>query len=143
MKRGLTGDQLHLKYYGISVHRLYDCLAVLVQNAFKHGKDGTDVIVKMASTPIERTNLHILDVAVTSALPDIATDECAARVSAALTSSETGRDMVTEGYSGIKKVKFITRLNEGESTVTFEIFHGSIEVRFRLKAEVADQEADY
>lgn len=138
----VSGGPLLTKYYGISVHRLYDCLAVLLQNAFKHGKTGTDVTVRMLSSPIQETNLHVLEVAVRSILPNSGADKCIARVSEALTSSETGRDMVTEGYSGIKKVKFITRLNEGESTVSFDLLGDAIELRFRLKTEVADGESD-
>ncbi|WP_051749788.1 hypothetical protein [Sphingobium chlorophenolicum] len=138
----VSGKPLLTKYYGISVHRLYDCLAVLLQNAFKHGKAGTDVTVHMSSSPIEETNLHVLEVAVRSVLPASGGEKCIARVSEALTSSETGRDMVTEGYSGIKKVKFITRLNEGKSTVSFDLLDDAIELRFRLKTEVAGGEND-
>lgn len=136
----VAGDRLSTKYYGISVHRLYDCLAVLLQNAFKHGKRGSDVTVKMTSSPIEATNLHILDVSVRSILSEIEAVYCITRVEAAITSSETGRDMVTEGYSGLKKVKFITRLNEGTSTVSYKITGEAIEISFRMKAEVASGE---
>ena len=139
----VTGDHQSTKYFGISVHRLYDCLAVLLQNAFKHGKAGTDVTVDMSTEPIAQTDLHSLNVSVRSILPAEGAEHCVERVSDALTSSETGRDMVTEGYSGIKKVKFITRLNEGDSTVSFTVSDDAIIVRFRLKTEVADEETDY
>lgn len=139
----VSGSDLSTSYYGISVHRLYDCLAVLLQNAFKHGRPGTDVTVKMSSEPTQASNLHILSVAVQSTLPNDGASRCIGRVGAALTSSETGRDMVTEGYSGIKKVKFITRLNEGFSTVTFDVNDDLIEVIFRLRVEVASKEGGY
>lgn len=135
----VSGDDSQTSYYGISVHRLYDCLAVLLQNAFKHGSDGSDVTVKMSSKPILGTNLHTLDVAVQSIMPKADAARCTERVSSALSSTETGKDMVTEGYSGIKKVKFITRLNEGKSTVAFDVLDDIIEVRFQLKVEVADE----
>ena len=61
----------------------------------------------------------------------------------ALTASESGQDMVTEGYSGIKKVKVITRLNEGEPTVDFNVVDDAIDVHFRLKVEAAGEESDY
>jgi hypothetical protein len=51
--------------------------------------------------------------------------------------------MVTEGYSGIKKVKFITRFNEGASTVTYRVCGTDISIRFKLKAEVANGETGY
>lgn len=138
----VVGEGLSTKYFGISVHRLYDCLAVLLQNAFKHGRPGSEVTVEMATAPIRSTNLHALDVTVKSKLPTKGADKCFARVLAAISSIETGKDMVKEGYSGIKKVKFITRLNEGESTVAADIQDDVIELRFRLKAEVV-QESDH
>ena len=139
----VEGELQATKYFGISVHRLYDCLAVLLQNAFKHGREGRDIVVTMATAPIQATNLHEVNVAVRSVLPENGAQECVDRVLAALTLSETGSDMVTEGYSGIKKVKFITRLNEGDSTVVSNVLGEEIELRFRLKAEVVDEETEY
>jgi hypothetical protein len=136
----VVGELQPTKYFGISVHRLYDCLAVLLGNAFKHGRIGSEVTVKVDTAPIQTTNLHFLNVAVRSTLPGEGEEACVDRVRSALNSSETGRDMVTEGYSGIKKVKFITRLNEGESTVSAEVDGDAIELIFRLKAEVVEQE---
>lgn len=135
----VKGDFLTTKYYGISVHRLYDCLAVLLQNAFKHGEFPSDVTAHVSATPLKGANLHQLTIAVRSDLPT-RSDMCVARVEAAVTSSDTGKEMVTEGYTGIKKVKFITRLNEGNSTVTYQVTDRQIEVAFSLKAEVAEQE---
>lgn len=134
----VTGIRRDISYYGISVHRIYDCLAALLQNAFKHGRPGTEIVVRVASEPVTATNLHDLDVTVQSVLPQEGGASCVERVYEAQTASETGRDMVTEGYSGIKKVKFITRLNEGQSTVTVNKLDENIEVRFRLKVEVAE-----
>jgi len=125
------------KYYGISVHRLYDCLAVLLQNAFKHGNVYSDVNVYASAKPIDGANLHLLKITVSSSLPPNSA-ACISRVEAAVSSSDTGREMVTEGYSGIKKVKFITRLNEGISTVSYQVKDQIIEVGFSLKAEVAE-----
>ena len=76
-------------------------------------------------------------------MPKADVARCTERVSAALGSTETSKDMVTEGYSGIKKVKFITRLNEGRSTVAFDVLDDIIEVRFQLKVEVADEGEEY
>lgn len=139
----VIGELQSTKYYGISVHRLYDCLAVLLQNAFKHGEPDADVTVTMRAEPITNTNLHHLNVSVRSILPADGAKECVDRVNDALTASESGQDMVTEGYSGIKKVKVITRLNEGEPTVDFNVVDDAIDVHFRLKVEAAGEESDY
>ncbi len=139
----VSGDLRSKKYYGISVHRIYDCLAVLLQNAFKHGQKGAEVKVQVVGTPLQGTSLHTLEVSVFSKLPVEDAGDCVARVDAAVTSSETSTDMVTEGYSGIKKVKFITRLNEGLPTASYNVSGDEIEIRFRLKAEVASGEKPY
>lgn len=139
----VIGDGRNVKYFGISVHRLYDCLAVLLGNAFKHGRPGSDVTVKMTTAPVQKTNLHVLDVVVCSSLPTNDAKQCIERVQAALSFSETGHDMVSEGFSGIKKVKFITRLNEGKSTVQLNVENANIEIGFRLKVEVVDEENNY
>ncbi len=94
-------------------------------------------------TPSQGTSLHTLEVSVFAKLPVEDAGDCVARVDAAVTSSETSTDMVTEGYSGIKKVKFITRLNEGLPTASYNVSGDEIEIRFRLKAEVASGEKPY
>jgi hypothetical protein len=59
------------------------------------------------------------------------------RIRNALEAAETGRDMVTEGYSGLKKLKYITRINEGSHTVELNNVGNNLELIFRLRAEVA------
>jgi hypothetical protein len=133
----VEGDSEETKYFGISVHRIYDCLAALLQNAFKHGESGSSPIVNVSGRPISGTNICDLTVSVLSTLPRQNAEQCEERVSSAIQSSETGRDMVTEGYSGLKKVKFITKMNEGISTVDYTVVGDTLEVRFRLKVEMA------
>jgi len=139
----VLGERLSTRYYGISVHRLYDCLAVLLQNAFKHAESGSNITVEVRSIPIEATNLHTVDVSVRSTLPKEEGSNCIRRVERAVTSAETSHDMVTEGYSGLKKVKIITKLNEGLSTVSYDTSGNAIDIRFRLKVEVAREENGY
>jgi hypothetical protein len=138
-----VGDRLSTKYYGISVHRIYDCLAVLLQNAYKHGDEAGDVSVHVESTPIDGTNLHTVRIVVSSRLAPDDAGESSQRVNAAITSFETASDMVTEGYSGIKKVKFITRLNEGAPTVSYEVTGETMKIGFSLKAEIARGDSSY
>ena len=135
----VEGDLNELKYFGISVHRLYDCLAVLLQNAFKHGCSRSSPIVNVTSQPISGTKLHDVRISVLSVLRESDAVYCEQRVSEAILSSETGRDMVTEGYSGIKKVKFITKMNEGVPTVSHTVVGDTMEIRFTIKAEVASE----
>ena len=138
----VEGDSANIKYFGISVHRIYDCLAVLLQNAFKHGKLGSIPIVNVRATQLGGTNLSLLRLSVLSILPEDNASDCEARLVNALNSSETGRDMVNEGYSGLKKVKFITKMNEGVSTVAYTVVGDTLEVSFQMKAEVAMERGD-
>lgn len=113
-----SGDAVDIIYTGISVHRLYDCLAVLLQNAHKHGGDTKMILVhacaKRAGT---ESNLDILSVDITSTVTDDNYEKSKERVFKAIDSAEGGIDMVTEGYTGIKKIKFITRACEGSHTI--------------------------
>lgn len=113
-----TGEAVDTKYTGISVHRLYDCLAVLLQNAHKHGEDD-DVIVIGTCTNRSSINstLELITVEVTSTVSKEKYDASKNRILKAIDSAEAGIDMVTEGYTGIKKIKFITRTSEGDHTL--------------------------
>lgn len=139
----ISGNALDTEYYGISVHRLYDCLAVLMQNAVRHGELFGKICVDARTTEIPGTNLHEVCVAVTSFVDDEEIEESLRRIEKAIGSTESGKDMVTEGYSGLKKVKYITKLNEGEHTVEVTSVGNEIELRFILKAEVAVEKEAY
>ncbi|WP_460272479.1 hypothetical protein [Celeribacter sp. ULVN23_4] len=136
----VTGNRLATEYYGISVHRLYDCLAVVLQNAVRHGVNLGEVTVNASSQPIIGTNLHNLRVSVLSKIPEDKVEASIARIQAALDSAETGRDMVTEGYSGLKKLKYLTKLNLGASSVEFVSVGDEVEIIFGLKVEISAEE---
>ncbi len=113
-----VGGALENKYTGISVHRLYDCLAVLLQNALTHGEEGKPVIVNVTARKAEDNDiLDMVLVEVTSTVASDVYENSKQRIERAINSVENGIDMVTEGYTGIKKVKFITQKSEGQHTV--------------------------
>lgn len=113
-----SGDAIDTKYTGISVHRLYDCLAVLLQNAHKHGEDHTKISVDVCATRAgSESMLEIVSVAITSTVAEDTYEASKGRIYSALASAEAGSDMVTEGYTGIKKLKFITRTSESTHTI--------------------------
>ncbi|GAA5064311.1 hypothetical protein N0B44_06040 [Roseibacterium beibuensis] len=137
----VTGNRLETKYYGISVHRIYDCLAVVLQNAVRHGTFHEDIKIAAISNPIEGTNLHHLKISVISKIDTEEVESSIERIQAALDAAETGRDMVTEGYSGLKKLKYLTKLNLGESSVDFASVGDEVEISFSLKVEISSEEA--
>lgn len=113
-----VGGSLENKYTGISVHRLYDCLAVLLQNALTHGEEGKPVVVNVTARKAEGNEIFdVVLVEVTSTVPSDLYEHSKQRIERAISSVENGLDMVTEGYTGIKKVKFITQKSEGRHTV--------------------------
>lgn len=113
-----TGESLDVKYTGISVHRLYDCLAVLLQNAHKHGEDSSAILIDVNAIHAEvESVLELVKIDVISNVSEDNYIESKLRIFKAIDSAEAGSDMVTEGYTGIKKIKFITRLSEGEHTM--------------------------
>ncbi|MCH7374459.1 hypothetical protein MM182_03460 [Aeromonas sp. MR19] len=113
------GEAIDTKYTGISVHRLYDCLAVLLQNAHKHGEDNSRISVDISVIKIDsETILEAVSINISSTVSESMYIESKQRILNAIKSEETGVDMVTEGYSGIKKIKFITRTSEGNHTIS-------------------------
>lgn len=113
-----TGDAVEIKYTGISVHRLYDCLAVLLQNANQHGEDHSLIIVDVCANRKDIGSvLDYLSIDITSKVSESWYFESKQRILRSIESIETGMDMVTEGYTGLKKIKFITRASEGVHTI--------------------------
>lgn len=135
-----SGNAVDAKYTGISVHRLYDCLAVLLQNAAKHSAQNSAISLDISGLRILGTALDLVTVEIATKAADGNYETSKQRILAAIASVEAGADMVTEGYSGIKKIKFITRTSEGTHTVACEANDTAKELKlsFRIHAEVAN-----
>lgn len=143
-KVDFIGDALDIKYTGISVHRLYDCLAVLLQNAHKHGEEGGEVTVNV--TAVRESMDVILDyvsIDIASTVSEIKYKSSRSRILTAIEAAEAGSDMVTEGYTGIKKIKFITRVSEGLHTMRCQVNDDSrtLILGFSIHAEMATDDS--
>lgn len=141
-KKGFVyeGDAAEKKFTGISVHRLYDCIAVLLQNALNHGRSDSQIFIKATSQKIISLNsFEMIDVEVCSVANDSDFKNSKDRIVAAVESPEDGIDMVTEGYTGIKKIKFITKTSEGRHTLrsNFNEDLKKISLGFSMRAELA------
>jgi hypothetical protein len=124
---------------GLSVHRMYDCLSVLIRNAHKYGKDGHPIEVKVLFLPSAQANLAFLHVTVSSELNDDQEgEEHIRRLQGCFIEDDLSAAMVKEGYSGIKKLRYITYNSEGASTVRYEIENQTCRVAFALTVEVAE-----
>jgi hypothetical protein len=137
------GNAVEVKYTGISVHRLYDCLAVLLQNAHKHGEGNTHISIYASATRSDsETEVDDLRVQITSKVAEGQYQEAKTRILHAIDSQEASTDMVTEGYTGINKIKFITRASEGLHTVSCIADDNGLclTVTFSLRAEKASED---
>ena len=130
------------KIHGISVHRLYDCLAVLVQNAAMHGNVGAPIRVHAQTKVLDQVGLVSIRVSVTSHLDPDRRALDVSRVAEALGANERAADMTMEGYSGLKKLKYLTRLNTGASTVVQTQGIGTLTIAFTLKVEPSREDPD-
>ncbi len=141
-----SGDAVDTKYTGISVHRLYDCIAVLLQNANKHGEEGTRILVDVCANDREQGSiLEVISVGIKSVVLDEKYAESKDRILSAIASKEAGTDMVTEGYTGIKKVKFITRTCESEHTVrcSFDDSTKELDLGFSMHMETVTEDPEH
>lgn len=139
-----VGDALDVKYTGISVHRLYDCLAVLLQNAHKHGEEGGEVKVNVTAVrESEDLILDFVSIDITSTVSESKYEHSKSRIYSAIEAAEAGSDMVTEGYTGIKKIKFITRVSEGYHTMHYQVDDQSrtLTLGFSIHAEMATEDS--
>lgn len=137
-----SGNSTETKYTGISVHRLYDCVAVLLQNAVKHGAGDAPIEVVVEANPIGASAaLESVTVDIISSIPHEKFEETQDRIIKAVNSVESSADMVTEGYTGIKKIKFITRTSEGYNTLRCNPIpaESRISLGFSIKGELAAQ----
>jgi hypothetical protein len=138
-----TGKALDIKYTGISVHRLYDCLAVLLKNAHMHGEDDKAIRINVCTNRTSAASvLDIVSVDITSSVAEKGYSQSKERIFKAIKSVETGVDMVTEGYTGIKKIKFITRNSEGDHTIQCVANDDARELKlcFSIHAETATED---
>lgn len=138
-----SGNALDIKYTGISVHRLYDCLAVLLKNAQKHGETDTNILVNVSTNRMDVIPvLELVSIDITSTVSIDEYFQSKERIFKAIESAEAGIDMVTEGYTGIKKVKFITRASEGRHTIKCDSNDDTRELKltFSIHAETTAED---
>ncbi|TCQ16933.1 hypothetical protein [Rhizobium sp. PP-CC-3G-465] len=129
---------------GLSVHRMYDCLSVLIRNALKYGAENVPVRVAVEGIVRQGSNLARFNVSVKSTLAD--TDERNAhvlRLEKSFKDDDLGASMVREGYTGIKKVRYITQTSESRSTVDYHIDGSECRISYVLTVEISQStEAD-
>ena len=133
------GDGLDVQMDGLSVHRMYDCLFVLLRNALRYGLEGS-IIVNACQQATARESLSRLFISVSSELEDDSSRSYhTARLAESFASDNPEDGMVTEGYSGIRKLRYITRNSEGVQAASYRIENSRCIVSFFLTVELATQ----
>lgn len=137
-----SGDAEDLELDGSSVHRVYDCLSVLIRNAVRYADEDECIRVDVTRQGMPVPNIDRLRISVTSVIDDdLARAHHVDRIKTSLGAEDIDLAMVKEGYTGIKKLRFITKYSEGSSNVRFSTNGKEIEISFNMTVELAVEKA--
>lgn len=131
------GNASEILIDGLSVHRMYDCLFVLLHNALKYGAEDAPIGVSVieVTRPHERLSHFLVSVASTFAdVAERARHE--RRLQDSFSSDNPEEAMVVEGYSGIRKLRYITRSTAGAPTTDYRVDGDRCVVSFLLAVEL-------
>lgn len=135
-----TGSATDLVVEGLSVHRMYDCLFVLIRNAIRYGDPQTPVEIEVHNL-FQAHDVARLHVTVRSTFsPESDPQYHASRLAESFSHEDLGAAMVLEGYSGIRKLRYITKISEGQATAAYSVDGRRCAVSFSLTVEVAPSE---
>lgn len=138
-----AGSATDLRLDGLSVHRMYDCLSVLVRNAFSYGDAGKPVTITVDHSYGVIENISGLLVSVSSTFRnDREKKKHVERLRNAFASDDVGAAMTTEGYSGIRKIRYITRTGGGGIEAGYCVSGDECIVLFSLAVQLAAAEQD-
>lgn len=131
------GDAFELMLYGQSVHKIYDCLSVTIRNAINHGDTSVPIKIKVAK--IEDRPIPAILVSVKSKMLTEKLNENKAKIIRLFNEDDLEASMAREGYSGIKKLRFITKKSEGLDTVKFDFDDDCCEIEFYLTIQQPEE----
>lgn len=133
-----SGSGLESMLDGLSVHRIYDCLFVLITNALKYGSDEGPITIDVHHDSSITETFSVMTVKVSSYLiNDHRRAAHIQRLKDSFSSVDIGTAMVVEGYSGLKKMRYIIQHSEGIDTVRYGIENDICSVQFTLTVEIA------
>ncbi|WP_376710949.1 hypothetical protein [Pseudochrobactrum lubricantis] len=134
-----SGNGYDIPMDGLSVHRMYDCLSVLIRNACKYGEVNVPINVDVDAQQAQKANIAKVTVHVASWLKDDASkQENVARLVKCFEENDIGTAMMKEGYSGIKKLRYIVSSCERSSDVKHVITNDICKISFTLTVELAE-----
>lgn len=132
------GNGLDEMMDGLSVHRMYDCLFILLRNALKYGNSSNPILINVASIKHASEQIFKNQVAVTSMFEsEVEKSRHLKRIEESFATNELSAAMVIDHYSGLRKLRYITQSSEGISTAWFRVEAESCTVGFTLTVELA------
>ncbi|MFK4810359.1 hypothetical protein ACI3KW_09110 [Devosia sp. ZW T5_3] len=134
-----TGSLVGILMDGLSVHRIYDCLFVLIRNALKYGQSGP-ISVSVEGTTQRENRIALLHVEVESRLTEdleIRRSQLA-NLEASFREANTAVYMVKEDFSGIKKLRYIIGSPTGVAPPSFRVVDDRCVVYFEMMVELAE-----
>jgi hypothetical protein len=125
---------------GPTVHRVYDCMSVLLQNAIRYG--GSDQIeVSVDGESRIENRIACMRVTVRSSLTEVPNERISQveKLRAAFGDNNIAASMVAEGFSGIRKLRFIANAaGGGFEGAGYEITDdGKCAIHFQFDVELA------
>jgi hypothetical protein len=136
-----SGEAVDMEIDGLSVHRMYDCLFVTLRNAIKYGEEDGPILIHVHPVAPAFESVCRISTAVSSQFGD-ARERAGhiARLAESFASGDPEAAMSIEGYSGIRKLRYITRTSEGIPTADYEVTNDICTVSFALTVELAHRE---
>ncbi|WP_238226423.1 hypothetical protein [Methylorubrum aminovorans] len=137
-----TGEHIELTIKGSSVHRLYDCLYVLIHNAYKYGKKSSRVRADLSQLS-DLLNVQ-LSITITSDFASSSDREVQIKRISELVdySTNISSAMVKEGYSGIRKLLYLTSSGQLQHTVAYRHDEATLSIGFKTVVEIEDVQTE-
>ena len=116
-------------------------LFVVLTNAFRYGASDQPIIIESNQMGLPSDTVARVQVDATSVFSDPKTrDAHIKRLEESFANKDVGTAMVVEGYTGIRKLRYISQTSEGKSTASFDADGDRCVLRFWLTVELAAHE---
>lgn len=141
----VIGASADMQITGSNVRTLYDCLHVVIVNAAKHANGHSEVTLNFETTNSNDSGPKELSVSIMSSLSD---SECKIeessgkieKIRAIVESTEISKEvMVVQGYSGIRKLKYLLYRTGRIETLEIVWVGGEIGIRFDIPVNFVER----
>ncbi len=134
----IYGNAKDAPVVGGNVRTLFDCLHVVLVNAGKHSDGNHSILLEMFCDEAVEAGVQELNIVITSSLSrkkgEIEENEFKyKKMSDAITKAEISKQaMVVQGYSGLRKLKYLLFRSQRSDTLKLEWNRGKVSLRFNI-----------